>query len=164
MLRMSTNTSNTFTKLLHQLPMPSTTMMTTMMTQTAPIRQDGTATMMRSTITHGPCLPKCPSKETTCTPHNSIIPSLEVHSGSMQGPMVSSRANGVSLSSGFCSKDFGTVLEDSGISDRFRLLSSRSGGLSHGFPWSCAWSSDLAKSRDVVSHGHVFGFEFDQVT
>ena len=95
---------------------------------------------------------------------NSIIPSLEVRLGSMQGLMVSSRANGISLSLGFYSKDFGTVLESSGISDRFRLLFSRSGGLSHGFSQSRAWTSGLAKSCDVVSHGHVFRFKFDQVT
>ena len=94
---------------------------------------------------------------------NSVIPSLEVCSGSMQGPMVSSRANGISLSLGFYSEDFGTVLEGSGISDRFELLFSWSGGLSCGFPRSHAWTSGLAKSRDVVSHGHVFRFEFGQV-
>ena len=70
---------------------------------------------------------------------NSVIPSLEVRSGSMQGPMVSSRANGVSLSLGFYSEDFGTVLEGSGISDWFGLLSA--GQMVY----------------HVVSHGHVLG-------
>ena len=95
---------------------------------------------------------------------NSVIPSLEVRSGSMQGPMMSLRANGVSLSSGFYSEGFGTVLEGSEISDQFGLLFSRSGGLSRGFPQSHAWTSGLAKSHDVVSHGHVFRFKFGQVT
>ena len=95
---------------------------------------------------------------------NSVIPFLEVRSGFMQGPMVSSRANGVSLSSGFYSEGFGTVLEGSGISDRFGLLFSWSDGLSRGFPRSHAEPSDLAKSRDVVSHGHVFRLEVGQVT
>ena len=58
-------------------------------------------------------------------------------------------------SSGFYSEDFRTVLEGSRISDRFWLLFSQSGVLSCGFPWSCAWTSSLAKSRDVVSHGHM---------
>ena len=113
---------------------------------------------------NGPCADGVIPQQMTSSGANSVIPSLEVRSGSMQGPMVSSRANGVSLSSGFYSEDFGAVLEGSGISDQFGLLFSRSGGLSRGFPWSRAWASGLAKSRDVVSHGHVFRFEFGQVT
>ena len=56
---------------------------------------------------------------------------------------------------GFYSEDFRTVLEGSGILDQFRLLFSWSGVLSCGFPRSCAWTSGLAKSHDIVSHGHV---------
>ena len=62
--------------------------------------------------------------------------------------------------SGFYSEDFGIVLEDSRISDRFGLLSSWSGGLSRGFPQSRAWTSGLAKSCDVVSHSHVLRSKF----
>ena len=69
-------------------------------------------------------------------------------------------ANGIFLSLGFYFKDFGTVLEGSGISDWFRLLFSQLDDLSHGSPQSCAWTSDLAKSHDVVSHGHMFRFKF----
>ena len=112
---------------------------------------------------NGPCADGVIPQQMTLLGANSVIPSLEVRSGSMRGPMVSSRANGISLSSGFYSKGFGTVLEGSGISDRFGLLFSRSGGLSRGFPRSCAWTSGLAKSRDVVSHGHVFRFKFGQI-
>ena len=113
---------------------------------------------------NGPCADGVIPQQMTLLGANSIIPSLEVHSGSMQGPMVSLRANGVSLSSGFYFEDFETVLEGSRISDQLGLLFSQSGGLSHGFPWSCAWVSGLAKSRDVVSHGHMFRFELGQVT
>ena len=112
---------------------------------------------------NGPCADGVIPQQMTSLGANSVIPSLEVHSGSMQGPMVSSRANGISLSLGFYSEDFGTVLEGSGISDWLGLLFSQSGGLSRGFPWSRVWTSGLAKSRDVVSHGHMFRFEFGQV-
>ena len=113
---------------------------------------------------NGPCVDGVIPQQMTSLGANSIIPSLEVRSGSMQGPMVSLRANGVSLSLGFYSMDFRTVLEGSGILDRFGLLFSQSGGPSRGFPRSCAWASGLVKSRDLVSHGHVFRFEFGQVT
>ena len=112
----------------------------------------------------GPCADGVIPQQMTSLGANSVILSLEVRSGSMQGLMVLSRANDVSLSSGFYSEDFGTVLEGSGISDRFGLLFSRSGGLSRGFPWSRVWTFGLAKSCDVVSHGHVFRFKFGQVT
>ena len=113
---------------------------------------------------NGPCAGGVILQQMTLLGANSIIPSLEVRSGSMHDLMVSSRANGVSLSLGFYSEDFRTVLEGSGISDWLRLLFGRSGGLSHGFPWSRAWTSGLVKSRDVVSHSHMFRFEFGQVT
>ena len=109
---------------------------------------------------NGPCADGVIPQQITSLGANSIIPSLEVCSGSMQGPMVSSRANGVSLSLGFYSEGSKTVPEGSGISDRFRLLFSWSGGLSHGFPRSYAWTSTLAKSHDVVSYGYVLGFWF----
>ena len=112
---------------------------------------------------NGPCADGVILQQMMSLGANSVIPSLEVHSGSMQGPMVSSRANGISLSSGFYYKDFGTVLEGSEISDWLGLLFNRSDGLSRGFPRSRAWTSGLAKSCDVVSHGHMFRFEFGQV-
>ena len=112
---------------------------------------------------NGPCVDGVIPQQMTSLEANSVIPSLEVRSGSMQGPMVSSRANGISLSLGFYSEDFRTVLEGSGILDQLGLLFCWSGGLSRGFPRSRAWASGLAKSYDIVSHGHVFRFEFGQV-
>ena len=112
----------------------------------------------------GLCVDGVIPQQMTSLGANSIILSLEVCSGSMRGPMVSSRANGISLSSEFYSENFGTVLEGSEILGQLGLLFSWSGGLSRGFPRSHAWTSGLAKSRDVVSHGHVFRFEFGQVT
>ena len=113
---------------------------------------------------NGPCADGVIPQQMMSLGANSAIPSLEVRSESMQGLMVSLRANGVSLSLGFYSEDFETVLEGSGISNWFRLLFSQSGGLPHGFPWLHAWTSGLAKLHDVVSHSHVFRFEFGQVT
>ena len=49
---------------------------------------------------NGPCVDGVILQQMMLLGANSIIPSLEVHSGSMQGPMVSLEANGVSLSLG----------------------------------------------------------------
>ena len=74
--------------------------------------------------------------------------------------MVSLRANGVSLSLRVLFQGLRTCLEGSGNLDQFWLSLSRSGGLSHGFPQSCALTSGFDKSHDVVSYGHVHMFKF----